>query len=508
MAIDSQIMEEIRAIIANELQKATSLQAATRGIAKGVTQYIGARYVPVFANPITWTNDRAYEPLTIVLYQGNSYTTRQFTPVGVDITNEEFWAQTGNYNAQLEMYRQEVAQLDSLLNDTVIPTMNENTNKITNLNRQTNGDDESWLKSSQSYVNRISPGTFNAMLACAYTYVDACKAGKLKYGDGTGVHQKIGEISCSTFIRQILLGIPFSDYLAGNAKWTSASATTNHYGYKMRDYPFTDATATAKQIYDAMNDLHYVVETDSNLSNALPGDIVFLSEDGTTEKIWHVMMVVARKPSHCYVIDASSRHADWGVRVSRANTYTGVVALARPQMTHVEFELPNHESVVIENGYSCDVEPGKYNELLFEYDVVEDGSISIGSISLSNQTKGRGASSVVLFPSLTTNSGATNNIENVKFSCVQTPYGHIEHPIVSGNDAFIISHILNNNYGDVVIAVNGTVIPNGVYNLSVAHHQHIKTATLINTRTGHLKLYHADFSESTIPSQFFPVELS
>ena len=77
-----------------------------------VTQYIGARYVPMLADPFTWSNTRAYEPLTIVSYQGNSYTSRQYVPIGVDITNEDFWASTGNYNAQIEAYRQEVQAFD------------------------------------------------------------------------------------------------------------------------------------------------------------------------------------------------------------------------------------------------------------------------------------------------------------------------------------------------------------------------------------------------------------
>ena len=45
--------------------------------AKGVRQYVGARYVPVFANPLEWSDTREYEPLTIVTYQGNSYTSMQ-----------------------------------------------------------------------------------------------------------------------------------------------------------------------------------------------------------------------------------------------------------------------------------------------------------------------------------------------------------------------------------------------------------------------------------------------
>lgn len=79
----------------------------------GTRQYIGARYVPIFGRKgetsIEWDNTAPYEPLTIVLYQGNSYTSRQYVPVGVEITNQEFWAVTGNYNAQIEVYRRDTA---------------------------------------------------------------------------------------------------------------------------------------------------------------------------------------------------------------------------------------------------------------------------------------------------------------------------------------------------------------------------------------------------------------
>ncbi len=77
-----------------------------------VTQYIGARYVPLFADPLEWSDTKEYEPLTIVLHQGNSFTSRQFVPRGIDISNTEFWANTGNYNAQIEQYRQEIATFD------------------------------------------------------------------------------------------------------------------------------------------------------------------------------------------------------------------------------------------------------------------------------------------------------------------------------------------------------------------------------------------------------------
>ena len=76
-----------------------------------ITQYTGARYVPLFADPLEWSSDLAYEPLTIVTNKGNSYTSRQFVPKGIDIDNDMFWALSGNYNAQVEQYRRDTAAL-------------------------------------------------------------------------------------------------------------------------------------------------------------------------------------------------------------------------------------------------------------------------------------------------------------------------------------------------------------------------------------------------------------
>lgn len=77
------------------------------------TQYIGARYVPIFGRKgeptVEWDNKSPYEPLTIVCHAGNSYTSRQYVPTGIEITDESYWALTGNYNAQVEQYRKETA---------------------------------------------------------------------------------------------------------------------------------------------------------------------------------------------------------------------------------------------------------------------------------------------------------------------------------------------------------------------------------------------------------------
>lgn len=81
-------------------------------------QYIGARYVPkFFENPDgsnNWLNNVAYEPLTIVSYAGNSFTSKKPVPTGIDISNTEYWVSTGIYNTQVEEYRKEVLNLRTL----------------------------------------------------------------------------------------------------------------------------------------------------------------------------------------------------------------------------------------------------------------------------------------------------------------------------------------------------------------------------------------------------------
>lgn len=77
----------------------------------GPSQYVGARYVPKFADPIEWDIERGYESLTIVTYKGESYTSKCPVPPGIDIKNDRYWALTGAYNAQVEEYKNQVKDL-------------------------------------------------------------------------------------------------------------------------------------------------------------------------------------------------------------------------------------------------------------------------------------------------------------------------------------------------------------------------------------------------------------
>nr|DAL88108.1 MAG TPA: hypothetical protein [Bacteriophage sp.] len=128
-----------------------------------VTQYIGARYVPLFADPIQWDSAKTYEPLTIVYNEGNSYTSRQYVPSGIQIDNDAYWALTGNYNAQIEQYRAEVAAYDKRIKvvETDTAQLKTDTAQLENsLNAITPFDSVPTMDSSKGIT---SAGVYNAL---------------------------------------------------------------------------------------------------------------------------------------------------------------------------------------------------------------------------------------------------------------------------------------------------------------------------------------------------------
>lgn len=70
-------------------------------------QYVGARYVPKIMGE--WNKALQYEALSVVTYMGNSFTSKVPVPANIEINNTNYWINTGNYNAQVENYRNETA---------------------------------------------------------------------------------------------------------------------------------------------------------------------------------------------------------------------------------------------------------------------------------------------------------------------------------------------------------------------------------------------------------------
>lgn len=138
--------------------------------AKGVRQYVGARYVPVFANPLEWSDTREYEPLTIVTHQGNSFTSMQSVPTGIGIDNTDYWAITGNYNAQVEAYRAEVRAFDDRINANA-DAINANTAAI-------NANTAAISANAAAIAQEKTDRTTNVMLAFGDSYgVDTISQG-------------------------------------------------------------------------------------------------------------------------------------------------------------------------------------------------------------------------------------------------------------------------------------------------------------------------------------------
>lgn len=77
-----------------------------------VREYIGARYVMKFADPIQHDSTTAYEPLTVVQHQGASYISKQYVPIGINISNTDYWIVLADFDAQIEQYREEVRTFD------------------------------------------------------------------------------------------------------------------------------------------------------------------------------------------------------------------------------------------------------------------------------------------------------------------------------------------------------------------------------------------------------------
>ena len=91
-------------------------------------QYVGARYVPKVMGE--WNKALQYEALSIVTYSGNSFTSKVPVPANIDISNKTYWVNTGNYNAQVEAYRQETAQLENNLNNEITNRKNDTKDNI------------------------------------------------------------------------------------------------------------------------------------------------------------------------------------------------------------------------------------------------------------------------------------------------------------------------------------------------------------------------------------------
>jgi hypothetical protein len=117
-------------------------------------QYVGARYVPKIMGE--WDKNIPYEALSIVTYKGNSFTSKIPVPAKVDIGDETYWVNTGNYNVQIEEYRKETLEAKQLANNTNTDLQAFKKNQ-TNTNNEINNK----IDSTTSALNKLKNAVFD-----------------------------------------------------------------------------------------------------------------------------------------------------------------------------------------------------------------------------------------------------------------------------------------------------------------------------------------------------------
>ena len=227
------------------------------------TQYIGARYVPVFADPAEWNNTRTYEPLTIVTHNGNSYTSAQYVPKGIDISNEKYWALTGNYNAQIEAYRKEVQAYDGKITQNAKDIAAEATNRIaadstltTNLNAEIarSTKRESEIEAEVSKVSKVASEKKNKTIG---VYVGN------SYTDGVGSGTSTGVFALTKFLFDE--AYKYTEGGAGFSTYVNHSRTFNDLlNDASNDSSFDNTNVTAIIFTSAMGDTRALCEISEN----------------------------------------------------------------------------------------------------------------------------------------------------------------------------------------------------------------------------------------------------
>lgn len=237
-------------------------------------QYVGARYVPIFGRKgeesIEWDNSKSYEPLTVVLHEGNSYTSRQFVPAGIDIKNEDFWALTGNYNAQVEAYRVETQA---------------NTAKFARMGIDNTNDAAEFLHRVETLDNDAA---FNKEIIKAGFGADTIDAAATSYKSNYMDIRKLGCVEndetqdCGAIINAYLNNHPTASIYVPNGVWYTKSTITVIGEQNMMcdgcirlgsDYSLTDNTMVAlhgndETVSSAMTkNKTFKVSVDGNMHN-------------------------------------------------------------------------------------------------------------------------------------------------------------------------------------------------------------------------------------------------
>lgn len=144
----------------------------------GTSMYIGARYVPIFADPVEWNDEREYEPLTIVIHNGDCYTSKCYVPKGAQLPpypegQTKYWVKTSDYNYQFADLKKTVLDLSRL-----VEQFQKDNERFTELINNWNTKVEQWEKNMTAWGERLDTVESNVadLTASLNAEIDRAKA--------------------------------------------------------------------------------------------------------------------------------------------------------------------------------------------------------------------------------------------------------------------------------------------------------------------------------------------
>lgn len=216
-----------------------------------VTQIIGPRQVPLWADPVEWTSTRAYEAYTFVTYQGDSYCTRQATPTGIQITNGDYWVKVSDYNAQAKALQESVNNtLNSNVSQVNTLIQNANSNMTAQVNAVTAVKNEFQASLDQVTSNTNNIATNTSDIATNENNIAANTAAiKQEVSDRESADDKL-EATLRQYVTTQIGTIATSEptFVNSTSEMTSSSKiyvlNTNGHIYTYSDGSFTDTGLT------------------------------------------------------------------------------------------------------------------------------------------------------------------------------------------------------------------------------------------------------------------------
>ena len=144
----------------------------------GTSMYIGARYVPIFADPVEWDDEREFEPLTIVIHDGSCYTSKCYVPKGAQLPpypegQTKYWVKTSDYNYQFADLKKTVLDLSRL-----VEQFQKDNKTFTDLINGWNEKVQQWEKNMAAWGERLDTVESNItdLTASLNAEIDRAKA--------------------------------------------------------------------------------------------------------------------------------------------------------------------------------------------------------------------------------------------------------------------------------------------------------------------------------------------